>query len=75
MTHDPLDEVFKDQPPLMTVEHIANLTHLTPRTIRSKLASEEIPGGKRIGRSRWLVPRACVRSWYEDAHHDDTPEH
>jgi hypothetical protein len=65
MADDPLDEVFAGLPLLLTVDHITALTHFTDRTIRAKLASGEIPGGKRISRNRWLVPKSCVRYWLD----------
>lgn len=66
MADNPLDEVFAGLPLMLTVDHITTLTHFTDRTIRAKLASGEITGGKRISRNRWLVPKSCVRSWLEE---------
>jgi len=57
---DRMSEMF-----LITLEELAGLLHLSPRTLQRKLSAGELPKPIRIGRSiRWQV--TTIHKWIQD---------
>lgn len=57
---DRMSEMF-----LITLEELAGILHLSPRTLQRKLSAGELPKPIRIGRSiRWQV--TAIRKWIQD---------
>jgi excisionase family DNA binding protein len=51
----------------LTTGEVAKLLRLTPRTIRTYLASNEFPGAWET-RGAWRIPRASVLAYIERSH-------